>query len=80
MITTIERDKIHQVVDTLPDNALIELARFIRYLQFQVQVQVQYPEQFDVIKSPENPQQLGWPPNFFQETYGCFADEPLERP
>jgi hypothetical protein len=23
---------------------------------------------------------LGWPPGFFEETYGSFKDEPLERP
>lgn len=22
----------------------------------------------------------GWPPGFFEETYGCLAEEPLERP
>ncbi len=28
------------------------------------------------IKTPE---ELGWPPGYFEETYGSFRDEPLER-
>jgi hypothetical protein len=23
---------------------------------------------------------LGWPPDYFEETFGSFKDEPLERP
>jgi hypothetical protein len=26
------------------------------------------------------PSNGGWPPNFFEETYGSLADVPLERP
>lgn len=26
-----------------------------------------------------SPEELGWPPGFFEETYGSFADEPLVR-
>ena len=27
-----------------------------------------------------NPEELGWPPNYFTETFGAFQDDPLERP
>jgi hypothetical protein len=25
------------------------------------------------------PEELGWPPGFFEQTYGMFKDDPLER-
>jgi hypothetical protein len=31
-----------------------------------------------VVEPKEHPK--GWPPGFFEETYGAFADTPLERP
>jgi hypothetical protein len=32
------------------------------------------------IKPATNPEDLGWPANFFENTFGCFKDEPLARP
>lgn len=29
--------------------------------------------------SSSTPESLGWPSNFFEQTFGCFKDEPLER-
>lgn len=29
--------------------------------------------------TPATPEELGWPPGFFEETYGSLRDEPLER-
>jgi hypothetical protein len=28
---------------------------------------------------PKTPEDLGWPPGFFERTFGCFRDEPLVR-
>jgi hypothetical protein len=25
------------------------------------------------------PEDLGWPPGYFEETYGCLKDDPIER-
>jgi hypothetical protein len=33
-----------------------------------------------VIVQPASRQATGWPAGFFEETYGAFADDPLERP
>lgn len=30
-------------------------------------------------ESAKTPQELGWPPNFFERTFGSLRDEPLER-
>ncbi|MEG4940322.1 hypothetical protein [Microcoleus sp. F4-D5] len=27
----------------------------------------------------KTPEDLGWPPGFFEKTFGCFQDEPLVR-
>jgi hypothetical protein len=27
----------------------------------------------------KTPEDLGWPPGFFERTFGCFRDEPLVR-
>jgi len=38
---------------------------------------------FQPIKQPslrEKPEDLGWSPNFFEETFGSCADDPLVRP
>lgn len=29
---------------------------------------------------PPTPEELGWPPGFFEETFGAWEGEPLERP
>lgn len=34
MIITAERIKLHQTIDTLPDDLLMELAQFVAFLQF----------------------------------------------
>ncbi len=32
------------------------------------------------IAPTESPNNLGWPPGYFKQTYGSLADIPLERP
>ena len=31
-------------------------------------------------KSLDSPEQLGWPSNYFAETFGALRDDPIERP
>lgn len=31
-------------------------------------------------KRTEREKRVNWPPNFFEETFGCLAEYPLERP
>lgn len=37
MVTDIQRDALHQAIDQLPEEVLVELAKFIQFLQFKVQ-------------------------------------------
>jgi len=32
------------------------------------------------LSAQPTPEELGWPPGFFEQTYGSFRDTPLERP
>lgn len=33
-----------------------------------------------ITKPATKPKDLAWPPGFFEQTFGSFKDEPLERP
>ena len=44
MPTMIEHDALYQAIDELPENTLIELARFIEFLQFKSQRDAQANE------------------------------------
>ena len=33
-----------------------------------------------ILPKQQSSEALGWPPDFFEETFGSFKDEPLERP
>lgn len=41
-----------------------------------VTINFQLPDLNGAAKSPE---ELGWPPEFFEETFGCLKDNPIER-
>ncbi len=47
MAIAIQRDTLHQAIDKLPENALIELARFIEFLQFKIQHNEQISEAWE---------------------------------
>jgi hypothetical protein len=32
-----------------------------------------------VTKAESSPEDLGWPPGFFEQTYGILADDPIEQ-
>lgn len=40
-----------------------------------VEIHIEEP----VPDTPLSAEELGWPPGFFEETYGAFQDEPIER-
>ena len=33
----------------------------------------------DRLANTDHPKRAEWPPHFFEETYGCLADDPIER-
>ncbi len=51
MSTTIERDTLYKAIDKLPESTLVELARFIEFLQFKYQPDEQISETW---QSPGN--------------------------
>lgn len=50
MAATIQRDALHQAIDKLPENALIELVNFVEFLQFKAQQAEQITDQGELSK------------------------------
>jgi hypothetical protein len=82
----VDRDVLHQTIDELPDDALAELARFIKFLQFKrrrdgqtdVDAQTHYSQS---IQSRQLREQLARDYDELTTMYGELADEtrrPLE--
>lgn len=44
----------------------------------EIEVMVIYQPLQPVAKKP-TPEELGYPPNFFEETAGCLQDDPIQR-
>ncbi|HLP92030.1 MAG TPA: DUF2281 domain-containing protein [Nostocaceae cyanobacterium] len=77
MTQAVEKQKsIFDIIQSLTPEQQEEVLKFIEFLQFKAQKhdidQESQPQQ----KSPE---ELGWPPGFFEETAGCLADDPIQR-
>lgn len=49
----------------------------VKDADLKVTINYQLPELNGSAKSPED---LGWPPGFFEKTFGCLKDDPIERP
>ena len=49
----------------------------VKDADLRVTINFQLPDLNGAAKSPE---ELGWPPGFFEATYGCLKDDPIERP
>ncbi len=49
----------------------------IKDVDVEVTVALQETQKNGGDKSPED---LGWPPGFFEKTFGCLKDDPMERP
>ncbi len=60
-------DEIAHLADTL---AASDKERLIEHLRLEL-------EHEPLAQSPEA---RGWPPGFFERTYGSLADDPMERP
>lgn len=75
MTQAVEKQKsIFDIIQSLTPEQQEEVLKFIDFLQFKAQKhdidQESQPQQ----KSPE---ELGWPPGFFEETYGSCKDNPI---
>lgn len=62
---------------TNPDGKLtIQLPPNVGNLELEI-ILVYQPVELE--KPAKTPEELGWPPGFFERTAGCLADEPLVR-
>ena len=60
-----------------PDGTLnLRVPTALRETDVEVLVVLQPVATTPVAPSPEA---LGWPPGFFEETFGCLKDDPIER-
>ncbi|MCB0164303.1 MAG: DUF2281 domain-containing protein [Anaerolineae bacterium] len=64
MVNTRQRDDLHQAIDQLPDSSLVELAKFIEFLQFKTGHNMLTPEEANQLKDhptdePLSPRVLG---------------------
>ena len=48
----------------------------IKDADLRITINFQLPDLNGAAKSPE---ELGWPPGFLEDTYGCLRDDPIER-
>ena len=55
-------------IESLPDSLLTETLEFVQELKSKKSATLK--------KNSEN---LGYPPGFFERTYGCLAEDPLVR-
>jgi hypothetical protein len=52
MTTTVERNALHQAIDSLPESALIELSQFVEFLQFKTQLEPAETPSFNPVDFP----------------------------
>ena len=73
MTIIIQRDALHQAIDRLPEGMLIELVRFIEFLQFKIQHDEQISEVWELLEEsdiewlPETEQPPPFKPVYFPE-------------
>ena len=63
--------------DILPLLDKLNKRQKLRVMQFLV-AELTLAETTEAISA--SPEQLGWPPNYFAETFGALRNDPLERP
>ncbi|MBE9058858.1 DUF2281 domain-containing protein [Sphaerospermopsis sp. LEGE 08334] len=77
MTQAIEKPKsILAMIETLTPEQQEEVLNFIEFLQFKAQ---KYDTETTGKSQQKTPEELGWPPGFFEETAGCLADDPIQR-
>ena len=54
MVNTGQRDDLHQAIDQLPDSSLVELAKFIEFLQFKTQYNTVTSEEANQLNSEDH--------------------------
>ncbi|WP_016951730.1 DUF2281 domain-containing protein [Anabaena sp. PCC 7108] len=77
MTQAVEKPKsILEIIESLTPQQQEEVLNFIEFLQFKSQ-----KHDIDIKSQPpqKSPEELGWPPGFFEETAGCLADDPIQR-
>lgn len=57
----------------------LEVPTGLANLNLEVMVIIQ-PVSDPATTSASNPEELGWPPGFFEQVYGSLRDDPIERP
>ena len=69
MTQAVERQKsILEIVQNLTPQQQEEVLNFIEFLQFKSQKHK---------SQQKSPEELGWPPGFFEQTYGSCQDDPI---
>jgi hypothetical protein len=75
MTQAVEKPKsILEIIESLTPQQQEEVLNFIAFLQFKSQKYDKHAKSTPQQKSPE---ELGWPPDFFEQTYGSCQDDPI---
>ena len=75
MTQAVEKPKsILEIIESLTPQQQEEVLNFIAFLQFKSQKYDKYAKSIPQQKLPD---ELGWPPDFFEETYGSCQDDPI---
>jgi hypothetical protein len=75
MTQAVEKPKsILELIGSLTPQQQEEVLNFIAFLQFKSQKYDKHAKSTPQQKSPE---ELGWPPDFFEQTYGSCQDDPI---
>ncbi len=79
------RQKIDQYLNELPEERLDFVAEFLIYLSADKNATQElsdipgFKESFERGQAVNYHVSKNWPPDFFAETAGCLADDPIER-
>ncbi|MBE9250933.1 DUF2281 domain-containing protein [Dolichospermum sp. LEGE 00240] len=75
MTQAVETQKsILEIVQNLTPQQQEEILNFIEFLQFKSQ---KYDISTKGKSQQKSPEELGWPPGFFEQTYGSCQDDPI---
>ena len=66
--TTMAKEELMHALDELPAESLEEVRQFVEFLRFKAR------------QPKPTPEDLGWPPGFFEQTFGSLPDLPERAP